>query len=1592
VSQTTVTLRLQADNRGLLPPLKQAQAAVDEMGKAAGASGRAGAAGLSNIGHAASRAERDVGRLGQTAKLAAGSIAALASISVAKQLAGSFLQAADRAGQLSARMQLATQSQREYNTVMERSKQIAHRSYQSINQIAEIAIQAADPMRQLGYSIKDTMDLTEALSLSLVVSGANQQRAANAITQFSQAMQTGTLRGQEFRTVLENAPRFVTALEQSLGKTRAELIAMARDGELTVDALSGVTSQLAALRAETEAMPTTLEDARTRFGNAWQEFAEGASKAVNANQALVKIIEVVADNLGNIALAAGVVALAIGGRLVGALVQATQKKLADIAASRAAAQAELQAARAAQAAAAGRLSAVRAGIGGTLSLAAAETQLAAAQARTTAATIAASNALRAKAAAVNLARGALAMFGGPVGLAVTALTAFVLWVRNSRAEAEQLAESVKTNFQSAMGTFREFNEETANTAFSGLASANKELADAAQHVTNAERAVREQVEQNARTMMRAGQVFKSQKEALAERNNELDQARLTWQHLAVEEHRAIKLSAELVQQAAGITNATEAETTALREKLRELSNLNQTLDEVKPHLVDYYNRAGDAASANALLAASFANITQSVKRVDWGEIDKSLAQHIQSAELRWVELTQGKLALRRLELERLLPTGNTDPAEVAQRKAQIEAILEAEAANHRLADSARRAAQAEQEAKRAAEELTRQREQQAQSQAKYADEAAIVAAQLTGPIAEAETQRIQRIKSLDAELASLNITQADHTVLVNAARAAEAKRVAELRSQQSAPRALLDTMRGELQLLANTREQREVLTRQLHAEHEMREAITQAIEAGNAALRDSPDEQDKLIQHARALAASSVEIERNTERVREWADVATRGVAGIADVFTDVATRTIRTSRDMFGALKDVWKRGFADLIRTALEQDFVRPIQQTLLGMLSGQGFAAAGQASGNYAQALAKGISGQVAGQVSGGIISGVAQRVRGFFGGSAAKAATASTTATGLRQMVEINGQFVPVMTDQAGSVIGMGQAAMGVGLAQRGGLLTRTFSNGIPYAGAALGLGGLYYGLSHTGNGGLSSALGGLSYGALGLGLGGILSGSAAALAGGASLASGASAGMSAAFGGLGSAAWLPVAGQIAAASALINSITGGKLFGTKWKAREGNTTLNIGAAGGSASAQVYETRKKSFFRGTARRWRDVDASDEARNAARELYTAIDAMARTSAQQLGVEMAARVTGAFKTTFDRNGNATDELSTVLGRTYKESIEAFQQRLSAETIIAQVGKIDGTASAVAERWRANAGQLLDGAQYMLTAATDVANGLDVWSQHGLSALTKVVERMQIGDETLTNTYQRLTSTAVQYGQHIGGIETDLRTRGLNAFQRAALDVERQYRDHVRTANDLAKALGLSGARADDLAKIEQWRAVNMAEVQRQLESERGRLQDDLRLSQYSPLTDKQKLSDAMSQLSSAVAAGDIQQARALSQSALELGRNLYASGRDYNSLYAHVNGLLDTLGSGLDLDMDDGTTMGDLADILVNLPNNIAKSLFEQLYAPPAPPPVIPASGGQLANGDVHQTLKDIEAWLRRIHGSNGESLHHQIAVSLK
>ncbi len=229
-----------------------------------------------------------------------------------------------------------------------------------------------------------------------------------------------------------------------------------------------------------------------------------------------------------------------------------------------------------------------------------------------------------------------------------------------------------------------------------------------------------------------------------------------------------------------------------------------------------------------------------------------------------------------------------------------------------------------------------------------------------------------------------------------------------------------------------------------------------------------------------------------------------------------------------------------------------------------------------------------------------------------------------------------------------------------------------------------------------------------------------------------------------------------------------------------------------------------------------------------------------------------------------------------------------------------------------------------------------DARSGLDLWSGIGLSALTDYVERMQAADEQLVAAYSRLAGTAKSYGTLMADIATHVMTADLSGYQQQALNIERTYRQQVKSANDYAKALGLSGARAEDLAKIEELRALQMGKLQAQIESDKKSIKYGLSISDLSPLTDQEKLSEAMQALADATAKGDSQAAQQAAQVALGSGRNLYASGKDYNDLYGRVSGMVDGMKLG-DLNLEDGISMGQLADAIEALPEHFGKAIFE-------------------------------------------------------
>jgi tape measure domain-containing protein len=190
--------------------------------------------------------------------------------------------------------------------------------------------------RSAGTSTADLIKLTTTINKGLAVSGATTEQASSTMTQLSQALASGVLRGEEFNSISENGSRLAVALPDSLGVTIGQLRGMAAQGKLTTEVVvNGLLKQSDAIAKEFGNTALTMGQAFTVATNNITKFV-GESSSVNTsikvfNQGVISLSE----NLDVVANAVGAAAVIFGGRYVGALALATKAKVDDALAARA---------------------------------------------------------------------------------------------------------------------------------------------------------------------------------------------------------------------------------------------------------------------------------------------------------------------------------------------------------------------------------------------------------------------------------------------------------------------------------------------------------------------------------------------------------------------------------------------------------------------------------------------------------------------------------------------------------------------------------------------------------------------------------------------------------------------------------------------------------------------------------------------------------------------------------------------------------------------------------------------------------------------------------------------------------------------------------------------------------------------------------------------------------------------------------------------------------------------------------------------------------------------------------------------------------
>lgn len=244
----------------------------------------------SELEQAEGKASASAGGLGKIGSVLAG----FASLSFAK----SMLDTADAMQSINSQVRQVVSSESEYLAVQRQLLDVANNTRASLESTANLYVSTSRALKDYGYTQQEILKFTEATNNAMTIGGVGAQQQAAALMQLSQALGSGVLQGDEFKSIAEAAPILLDTIAEYMGKSRAEIKKLGSEGKLTADvifkAISGASEKFGEQAAK---MPMTMGQALTVFSNNWQSMVSKLLNDSGAMSGIAAIIKLIADNL-----------------------------------------------------------------------------------------------------------------------------------------------------------------------------------------------------------------------------------------------------------------------------------------------------------------------------------------------------------------------------------------------------------------------------------------------------------------------------------------------------------------------------------------------------------------------------------------------------------------------------------------------------------------------------------------------------------------------------------------------------------------------------------------------------------------------------------------------------------------------------------------------------------------------------------------------------------------------------------------------------------------------------------------------------------------------------------------------------------------------------------------------------------------------------------------------------------------------------------------------------------------------------------------------------------------------------------------------
>lgn len=237
--------------------------------------------GMKNAGGAASGLKTSVSML-------AGAI----SVSLIIEWGKRFLEVADNMTQLQARIARLSTDAKTANETFSSLANIASTTGASLSDTTKLWETLTSSLKEAGATNAQVLNLTDTLQKIGRIGGSSTEEMANALRQFGQSIASGTIRAEEFNSILEQMPELARQIASGLGISMGELRARMLDGKLTAeDALNAIQDRTSVVNAEFEKLPRTMSQATGSLETSFAKLVSSIDSATGASQGMVSAID-----------------------------------------------------------------------------------------------------------------------------------------------------------------------------------------------------------------------------------------------------------------------------------------------------------------------------------------------------------------------------------------------------------------------------------------------------------------------------------------------------------------------------------------------------------------------------------------------------------------------------------------------------------------------------------------------------------------------------------------------------------------------------------------------------------------------------------------------------------------------------------------------------------------------------------------------------------------------------------------------------------------------------------------------------------------------------------------------------------------------------------------------------------------------------------------------------------------------------------------------------------------------------------------------------------------------------------------------------